>query len=268
MSMTMNLDSSAAKGAAFPGEITVYDSLGDAHVVTITYTKTAANTWDYSAALPDSEFTSKSCTAVKGTLNFDTNGNLLSIDPGSTGTALRVGTDTAAGQVSSVPLSFTGLADGAANLGLQWNLLGPNNMATISQVSTASAVSSTNQDGYSSGQYQGFTVGSDGVITVSYSNGQKQNIGQLALANVSNLQGLELLGDGNYGVTRASGAATIATSGANGLGELQDGALEGSNVNISSEFANLIVAQRAFEANAKSVTTFDTVAQDTMNMVH
>jgi flagellar hook protein FlgE len=265
MSMTMNLNSSSAIGAQFPGEATVYDSLGDPHVVTITYTKTAANTWDYSAELPAADFASGTSTAVTGTLSFDSSGNLQSIDPGSTGTASTVGTGP--GELSSVNLAFAGLADGAANLNMQWNLLGANSTPVISQVSTASASSSTSQDGFASGQYQDFTVSSDGVITVSYSNGQKQNIGQLALANVSNLQGLALLGDGNYGTTLASGTASIATSGANGLGTLQDGALEGSNVNISSEFANLIVAQRAFEANAKSVTTFDSVTQDTINMV-
>jgi flagellar hook protein FlgE len=264
--MTMNLNSSSPIGTQFPGEATVYDSLGEPHVVTITYAKTAANTWDYSAALPATDYASGTSTAVTGTLSFDNSGNLTGIDPGSTGTQSTVG--TAVGDVSSVAFSFAGLADGAANLNMQWNLLGANNTPTISQVSTVSAVSSTNQDGYASGQYQDFTVSSDGTITVSYSNGQKQSIGQLALANVSNLQGLELLGEGAYGTTLSSGTASIATSGANGLGTLQDGALEGSNVNISNEFANLIVAQRSFEANAKSVTTFDTVAQATINMVH
>jgi flagellar hook protein FlgE len=89
----------------------------------------------------------------------------------------------------------------------------------------------------------------------------------LALANVTNLQGLALQGNGNYAVTPESGAASIGISGTNGLGKIQGSALEQSNVNISDEFSNLIIAQRAFEANAKSVTTFDTVAQDTINMV-
>jgi flagellar hook protein FlgE len=265
MSMTMNLDSSSSVNSQFPGEVTVYDSLGEPHVATVTYEKTAANTWSYSAALPATDFTSGLSAAVTGTLSFDSSGNLATVAQG-TGSAVNVGTGT--GEISAIPLSFSGLADGAADLSVQWNLLGPNNSATISQVNTASAVSSTSQDGFASGQYQGFAVRSDGTITVSYSNGQKQNIGQLALANVSNLQGLELLGDGNYGTTLASGTASIATSGANGLATLQDGALEASNVNISSEFSNLIIAQRAFEANAKSVTTFDTVTQDTINMVH
>jgi flagellar hook protein FlgE len=85
---------------------------------------------------------------------------------------------------------------------------------------------------------------------------------------VVNQQGLSLLGNGDYATTLASGAATVGTSGTAGLATVQDSALEASNVNISTEFSDLIVAQRAFEANAKSVTTFDTVTQDTINMVH
>jgi flagellar hook protein FlgE len=77
-----------------------------------------------------------------------------------------------------------------------------------------------------------------------------------------------MLGSGDYAVTQASGAAVVGTSGTNGLGTMDGAALEASNVNISTEFSDLIVAQRAFEANAKSVTTFDTVTQDTINMVH
>jgi flagellar hook protein FlgE len=265
MSVTGNLDSASTAGTQYPAEVTVYDSLGEPHVVTVSYTESSANTWTYSAQLPASDFTSGVSTPVTGTLTFDANGNLSTVTQGA-GAPQTVG--TAAGDVSSIPLSFTGLADGASDLGIQWNLLGSNNAPTISQVDTASAVSSTSQNGYASGQYQSFSVGSDGTITVSYSNGQKQNIGQFALANVSNLQGLELLGDGDYSTTLASGTASIATSGADGLGTLEDGALEASNVNISSEFSNLIIAQRAFEANAKSVTTFDTVTQDTINMVH
>ncbi len=263
--MTANLDSASTAGTQFPAPVTIYDSLGEAHVVTVTYTQTAPNTWSYSIALPASDFASGVSTPVTGTLNFDSNGNLTTITP-TAGAAETVG--TAAGDVASIPVNFTGLADAASDLNMQWNLLGPSGTPTISQVATGSAVSATTQNGYPSGQYQSFTIGGDGTVTVAYSNGQRQNVGQIALGNVENLQGLQLLGNGDYGTTLASGAATTGSSGTSGLGTLQDGALEASNVNISSEFSNLIVAQRAFEANAKSVTTFDTVTQDTINMVH
>ncbi len=264
LNMTANLDATATTGTNFPGQVTVYDSLGVPHVATVTYTQTAANTWSYSAELPATDFTSGVSTPVTGTMNFDSSGNLASITSG--GVTTNVG--TAAGDISSIPLNFTGLADGAADLNMNWNLLSSSGSPTISQVNATSAVSATTQDGYAPGQYQSFSIGSDGTVTVSYSNGQKQNVGQLALANVTNLQGLKMLGNGDYATTLASGTASIGTSGSSGLGTLQDAALEQSNVNISAEFSNLIVAQRAFEANSKAVTTFDTVTQETINMIH
>jgi flagellar hook protein FlgE len=85
---------------------------------------------------------------------------------------------------------------------------------------------------------------------------------------VTNLQGLTLQGNGEYATTLSSGEATIGLSGTGGLGTIKDSALEESNVNISAEFSDLIVAQRAFEANSKAITTFDSVTQETINMIH
>jgi flagellar hook protein FlgE len=189
-------------------------------------------------------------TNSKGTLTFDASGNLVS----------------PAANISGI--TFAGLSNGAAPLNMTWNILGPSGAPVINQADAKSATSSTTQDGFASGTYQSFSIGPDGTVSASYSNGHSQVVGQLALANVTNLQGLALQGNGNYAITPESGAASIGVSGTNGLGTIQGSALEQSNVNISAEFSNLIIAQRAFEANAKSVTTFDTVAQDTINMVH
>jgi len=275
MSMTANLDSMTAQGASFPAQLTVYDSLGEPHLATVTYTATAnANVWDYSVSLPAADYSTAGNNivpaAITGTMQFNPNGTLTTVTPAG-GQAATVG--TGAGDVSSIALNFNPnatnvLVDGANGLTINWNLLSASGTPNISQVDTASAVSASSQDGYASGQYQSFSIGSDGTVTVSYSNGQHQNVGQLALASVNNLQGLSLQGNGDYITTRASGNAVVGTSGAAGLGTVQDDALEASNVNISTEFSELIVAQRAFEANAKSVTTFDTVTQDTINMVH
>ena len=267
MGMTANLDATTAQGTQFPAQITVYDSLGEPHVATVTFEPTAvANTWSYSVALPAADFANGVSTPITGTMQFDANGNLTTVTP-TGGPAGTVG--TAVGDVQSIGLNFNNaLTDNANNLNIQWNLLGTSGTPTISQVDTTSAVSATTQNGYASGQYQSFTIGSDGTVTASYSNGQQQNVGQLALANVANDQGLNLLGDGDYATTLASGTAVVGTSGTAGLATVQDDALEASNVNISTEFSDLIIAQRAFEANAKSITTFDTVTQDTINMVH
>ena len=185
-----------------------------------------------------------------GSLTFDADGNLVS----------------PAADVSGI--SFAGLSDGAKTLDMTWNILGTGGAPTISQVDTPSAVASTTQNGYGSGTYQSFTVGTNGTVTATYSNGQQQSVGQLALANVSNLQGLQDIGNSEYAATLASGTSTVGTSGTAGLGTVTDGALEESNVNISSEFSNLIIAQRAFEASSKAVTTFDTITQETINMIH
>jgi flagellar hook protein FlgE len=264
LNMTANLDATSTAGTAFPAQVTIYDSLGVPHVATVTYTETATNTWSYSVALPATDFTSGVSTPVTGTMTFNSSGNLTSVTPGG-GVATPVG--TAAGDISQIPVAFTGLADGAADLNMKWSLLGSGGTPTVSQVASASAVSATTQDGYASGEYQSFNIASDGTVTATYSNGQQQSVGKLALANVSNLQGMTLLGNGDYATTLASGTASVGASGTNGLGTMQDGALEESNVNISAEFSDLIIAQRAFEANAKAVTTFDTVTSDTINMV-
>jgi len=246
--MTANLDASAAVGTAVPGQITLYDSLGVSHVATVTYTKTAANTWSYSIALPAGDSTGSA--NATGTLTFDSSGNLTS----------------PAADVAGV--SFTGLSDGAADMTLSFNVLGSNGAPTITQVAAASAVSASTQNGYASGQYQSFSIAGDGTVEASFSNGQQLAVGKLALANVTNVQGLQLLGSDDFASTLASGSVSIGSSGSAGLGTFDGASLEESNVNISAEFSDLIIAQRAFEANSKAVTTFDTVAQETINMVH
>jgi flagellar hook protein FlgE len=272
--MTANLNASATTTTdAFPATVPIYDSLGIQHTVTVTYAKTGTNTWSYSAALPASDFTSGTSTPIKGTMTFDNNGNLASITTG--GVTTPVG--AASGDISSIPLDFTGLSSGAAPLSMKWNLLGSNGTSTITQealgvdssgVPLSSTESSSPANGFTTGTYQSFAIGSDGTVTATYSNGQQQAVGRLALANVTNVQGLNLQGNGDYATTLASGAATVAAPGTSGLGQIKDSALEESNVNISAEFSSLIIAQRAFEANSKAVTTFDTVTQETINMIH
>ncbi|HEY5255067.1 MAG TPA: flagellar hook protein FlgE [Acidobacteriaceae bacterium] len=247
-SLTANLNAGAATGTTFSTPVQVYDSLGQTHQLNISFTKTAANTWDYTASLPAGDFTGASANTT-GTLTFDSSGNLTSP------------TGTLAG------ISFAGLPNGASNLSFNWNLDDASGNPTISQTTAASAGSASGQDGFTSGVYNGFGVDSSGTITATYSNGQKQIVGQVAVATVANDQGLTVTGNNNYMTTAASGQANVGVAGTGSRGTITDSALELSNVDISSEFANLIVAQRAFEANSKTVTTFDTVTQDTLSMI-
>jgi flagellar hook protein FlgE len=168
-------------------------------------------------------------------------------------------------------VTFTGLSDSASSMNMSWGLYGTTGKADISQTSSASgqtAQTAQTANGYASGSYQSFTIGSTGTITADYSNGQQQIVGQIGLASVSNLQGLADVGSSEYQTTAASGLATVGAAGSGELGTLEGSSLEASNVNISTEFSDLIIAQRAFEANSKSVTTFDTITQETINMIH
>lgn len=248
LGITANLDSASPVGTTVSGQVQLYDSLGQSYDANVTFTNTGTNTWSYNIALPSGA--AAGSTNTTGTLTFDANGNLTSPAANLNG------------------ISFTGLADGASNLNFNWNLYGANNQPTITQFATTSDVASYSQDGYASGQYEGFTVDSSGLISAKFSNGETAPVGQIALANVVNPEGLSVQGGNLYQTTIASGAASIGVAGTGGLGTIQDAALEASNVNISSEFSNLIIAQQAYEASSKAITTFDTVSQDTINMIH
>lgn len=246
MNIQANLDASAAVGTSVPAPITLYDSLGGAHQATVTFTKTGTNTWDYNIALPAGE--AASSTGTTGTLTFDGSGNLTS-PTGSIG-----------------GISFTGLSDGASNMTFSWNLTGT--AGAITQTATASNEASATQDGYTSGSYQGFSVDGNGIVEANFSNGQNELVGQVAVATVANQQGLQATNNTAYLATLASGSAVIGTAGTAGRGTIEGKALESSNVDVSTEFSALIVAQRAFEANSKSVTTFDQATQEAINMIH
>ena len=247
-SLTTNLNSNATVGTTFSSPVQVYDSLGQSHQISVDYTKTGTNTWSYSAALPAGDATGTPANNT-GTLTFDSSGNLVS-PTGSVGN-----------------INFPGLTDGASDLSFNWNLNDSGGNPTISQLASASSNTASTQDGFTSGVYQSFTADANGVITAQFSNGRTSTIGQVAVATVANTAGLTVSGANNFMTTAASGAASIGVAGAGGRGTLDDGALEQSNVNISTEFSNLIVAQRAFEANSKTVTTFDTVSQDVLAMI-
>ncbi len=247
-SLTANLNAGATVGTPFSTGVTLYDSLGQTHLGTINFTKTGTNTWNYAVTLPAGDATGAP-TGNTGTLTFNSSGNLTSPTGNVTG------------------ISFPGLTDGAANLNLNFNLYNASGTPTITQTSAASQTNASTQDGFSSGTYQSFTVDPSGVITASFSNGQQENVGQVAVATVANNEGLIVTGNNNFTTTAASGQPNIGIAGTGSRGTITDSALEQSNVNISTEFANLIVAQRAFEANSKTVTTFDTVTQDTIAMI-
>ena len=122
------------------------------------------------------------------------------------------------------------------------------------------------QDGNSTGELTGFTVGGDGTLTGNYSNGETKALGQIAIANFNNQNGLQDLGGNVYAQTSASGAPQVGVPGSTNHGTLQGGAVENSNVDLTSELVNLITAQRNYQANAQTIKTQQTVDQTLINL--
>ncbi|MGH9412366.1 MAG: flagellar hook protein FlgE [Terriglobales bacterium] len=253
ISLGLNLNSQTTAGGTFSQPIQVYDSLGGSHTVTASFTKTGTNAWSYSVTLPGADTGSGTPTTMAtGTLSFDSSGNLL----GGTGTPPQ----------TTINLASAAMADGAAGFNFNWNLFDAKGNPLITQVATPSAPLSSSQDGVASGSLINFSIGANGLITGTFSNGQSQTLGQVAIANFANPQGLKAIGGNNFDSTNASGLATVGIPGTGSRGSLQGGSIEQSNVDIASEFAELIQAQQSYEASAKAVTTFDRVTQVTITM--
>jgi flagellar hook protein FlgE len=138
--------------------------------------------------------------------------------------------------------------------------------ASTSQYGSAFAVSSNTQNGHATGQLSGFSIGTDGIISGEYTNGQTLALGQLALANFSDPQGLIAEGGNQFVQSEASGAPIVGAPGTGTLGSVQSGALESSTVDITTELVNMITAQRAYQANAETVKTVDQVEQTLMSL--
>jgi flagellar hook protein FlgE len=270
--ISANLNASSVVGDTASSTLPVYDSTGSAHTLSVTYTMTAPNTWTYAVTIPSADLTpapvGTTTTVASGTLNFSSSGVLTSTEP--TGAAATV--PASAGVALTIPPAAvppavaSTLADGAAPMALTWNLV-TSGSPTITQTATASTTSATSTDGFPSGTLQTYAVQSDGTIEGTFSSGQTLALGQVAVASFSNNQGLVAVGENNYNASAASGAAVVGVAGTGGRGTVIGGSVEESNVNIATEFAKLIVAQQAYSANAKTITTFNQVSQATIAML-
>ncbi|HEV2575618.1 MAG TPA: flagellar hook protein FlgE [Acidobacteriaceae bacterium] len=249
-SVTANLNAGTAANGTFQSPISVYDSLGNSHVLTINYTLTAPNTWSYNVTVPSSDLqggTGSTTQIATGTLNFNNSGQLVS-------------------PASPIALSIGSLADGASNMNLNWQLTDASGNSLLTQTASASSNNATSQDGFASGVLSSYSVLSDGTVDGTFSNGQTRAIGQVAVASFANTEGLTLDGDNQYSATAASGAAVIGAAGTAGRGTIAGSSVEQSNVDMATQFSELIVYQRAYEANAKAITAFDQMEQATIQM--
>ena len=250
--LATNLQSSAQPGTVYPATVSVYDSLGTPHTLTIDFTKSATvpNQWGYTVNIPtaDTNGASTQIAGASGNLTFDQSGNLTA-------------------PVGNIPISIPSLADNAAPMTVNWDLNSISGSPTITQTDVASGTSGTTQDGSPSGTLTKYAVLADGTIEGTFTNGQTTALGQVAVATFTNVQGLTQIGGNMFQATAGSGAAQINVAGTGGAGTITGGRIESSNVDIAAEFANMIVAQQAYQANAKTVTTLDQISQATIQMI-
>jgi flagellar hook protein FlgE len=229
--------------------VTVYDSLGDAQSVTLGFTPStlpttgaptgAASAWTWTASGATGLVSTPTGTTNQGTIYFDANGKQLS----STGNLSLTPTDTAASP-QSISLDFS-------------------NVGQISGVSSASASS---QDGYAPGTLQSFTVDTTGMISGIFTNGQTRTIGQIALTSFANPSGLEREGNNQFQATVNSGLPQTGSATTGSFGQISTGYLEQSNVDLSTEFTNMIITQNAYSANTKVVSTVNQMLQTLIDM--
>ena len=247
-SVNLNLDASAASGGTFSTSVQVYDSLGTAHTVTFTFTQSGTpNQWNYSVGIPAGDSTPAG-TPATGTLTFKGNGQLISPAPGA-----------------PPVIAISGLNDGASAMNINWNLY-TNGTADITQFSQTSATSAVSQDGSPAASLVSVGLGTGGEIVAQYSNGQQVVAGQLAMVTIRNPESLLAVGNNDYQTTAQSALPSLGLPGTGGRGTVVGGSIESSTVDMATEFTNLIVYQRGYEANAHVVTTVDQLTQDTINL--
>ena len=222
---------------------TVYDSLGQAHTATLYFTQ-GATTADTSTWNVNMTVDGQKVTATPATLTFNADG---AVTPAGSGL-----------------LTFSGYTptDGADPLSMAFNF------GTSTQYGGAFGVTAITQDGYATGQLSTVNIDASGIVSAVYTNGRSTQLGQLAMANFPNPQGLQQLGDTNWAQTYTSGTVVTGTAGGAGFGSIQSGALESSNVDLTTELVNMITAQRAFQANAQVVTTANQLSETVINITH
>jgi len=220
--------------------LTVYDSLGNSHIAALYFQKdVAANTWNTFLTLDNAPVSLGAAPANQ--LTFNTNGTLAT----PVGGALSAATFTPAG---------------AAPINLNFDF------GTTSQFGALFGVNKLSQDGFTSGRLSGFSTDANGIILGRYSNGQSKALGQVVLANFTNPQGLQPFGNNELGETSTSGAPLVGAPGTGSLGVLQSAAVEDSNVDLTAELVNMIVAQRVYQANAQTIKAQDAILQTLVSM--
>lgn len=255
---------------------TIYDSFGNPHTLRINFTRVAGapNTWQAQIEVDPNAATNTNTTANIGApgstsntirVHFNNLGTLISATD-SQGNTVNTG-QLLVGVGFNVPNTTPGPGGAPVRQNFNLNLGTVDSVVhTITQFAAQSSTKAFKQNGYPMGYMQGFHIDNTGKITGVYTNGQKRLLGQVALATFVNPEGLEKQGQSTYVSTNNSGDANISQSGVAGKGKIVSGALEMSNVDLAQTFANMIVTQRGFEANSKTIQTANQMLQTILTL--
>lgn len=244
--------------------VTIYDSLGAAHQATIFFTHTAANQWEYNVTLAAQDAAGTPATPPfilqaggNGTLTFDSVGALTGINGGTTDPSITFAFDTTNGAAAAQPITFSmgPIAGGPP-------VPGP----ASTQFSTAPVTNFVSQDGYAPGTLSALQIDEQGRLNGVFSNGVTMSLAQLALANFGNVEGLTDIGSSRLIESLDSGPPIIAAAGSGNLGSIRASSLEKSNVDLAQQFVNLIVGQRAFQANTRTVSVANELLSNLVNL--
>ena len=266
ITISSNLDASAEVGDKLETSMQVYDSLGASHVMNVTYTNTAPGQWNYSLSFPGADMVPASTTPVvvaAGTLAFDSNGVLQSMTP----TAPSTGGGTATpGPIAPIQFTSPAFANGASASTMSWEVADDNGTASLTGYASPSATSSKTQNGTPAGRVDILSIGNDGTITAKVGAGEAVAVARLAMATFNNFKGLVDVGANKFQSSLESGLPNVGEPGTGGRGTVIGSALEQSNVDIAYEFTQMILAQRGYQANSKSITVSDELLVDTLSM--
>ena len=249
-SFDINLDSRTPATGTYSTSQSVFDSLGNAIPLTLTFTKQpAAQTWTVAASVPAPNGPVTINGGASVPLTFDSTGNLTA--PAADGS-----------------ISIT-LANGAASpLSITWDLYDASGAlhGDVTGYASASATTFQYQDGYTSGVLRGISVDENGVVTAAYSNGQLTPTYQIALADFPSYDGLSKMGQNLYAESLDSGQPMPGVAGNGRLGNITPSAIEMSNIDLAQEFVKMITTQRAFQANSRVITTSDEILSELINI--
>lgn len=244
-------------------DLTIYDSTGIPRQLRATFNRTDVNRWDMVIEVPEATEGSVSVSAGDPVENggnntfqlvFNDAGSLISVSDGTN-------TQTEGVLMPNVSFTYTG-TDGEVNQTINLTMGEVGLFNGITQFESPSTTKAIEQDGYTMGMLEGFSFDDSGQITGVFTNGNRKTLGQVALAKFANAGGLEKAGDTLFVESNNSGAANIGVAAAEGRGSIKAGTLEMSNVDLSEQFTDMIVTQRGFQANARTITTADQLLQE------